>query len=62
MNIREYSKMIDEFAWYGKGDIFKIAKIAKSLGRYYMDDITEAKKQLIESGKVDERMFVDGTK
>ena len=40
----------------------KLQKIAKSLGRYYMDDITEAKKQLIESGKVDERMFVDGTK
>ena len=49
MDIGEYSRMIDEFAWYGRGDVFRIAKAAKVLGRNYMDDITAAKKQVIES-------------
>ena len=60
MDIKEYSRMIDEFAWYGNGDVFRIAKAAKAMGRNYMDDITEAKKQLIESGKA-KRMVINGT-
>ena len=56
MKIEEYSRLIDEFAWYGKGDIFTIAKAAKELGRDYTDDIAERKKQLIDSGVVPVRI------
>lgn len=50
--LAEYSRMLDEYAWYGKGDIIAIAKAAKELGRNYMDDIAERKKMLIDSGTV----------
>lgn len=43
-DIEKYSRMIDDFAWYDKGDIFEIAKLAKRLNRNYMEDITERKK------------------
>lgn len=49
MDIKEYSRIIDEFAWHGNGDVFQIAKAAKALGRNYMDDITDAKRQVVES-------------
>lgn len=49
--LMEYSRMIDEFAWYGKGDIFKIAKLAKKLGRNYTDDIANRKLQALQSRK-----------
>lgn len=49
--LKEYSRMIDEFAWYGKGDIFAIAKLAKQLGRNYTEDIANRKLQLLESRK-----------
>lgn len=52
MKIEDYSRMVDEFAWYRKGDIIAIAKAAKELGRNYMDDIAESKKKLIDSGVV----------
>lgn len=48
MDIKEYSRMVNDFAWYGTGDIIQIAKAAKKFGRNYMDDIAEAKKQVIE--------------
>ena len=41
--LKHYSKMIDNFAWYGKGDIFEIAKLAKKLSRDYMQDIADRK-------------------
>ena len=50
--LTEYSRMIDDFSWHNKGDIFAIAKAAKELGRDYMEDIAERKKQLIDSGVV----------
>ena len=52
MKIEDYSRMVDEFSWHNEGDIFAIAKAAKELGRDYMEDIAERKKQLIDSGVV----------
>lgn len=49
MTITEYAKAVDDFAWYGIGDIFAIAKAAKKLGRNYMQDIADAKTALILS-------------
>lgn len=49
--IERYSRMIDDFAWYGKGDIFEIAKLAKKLNRQYMADIAERKLALPEISK-----------
>lgn len=46
-DIEIYSKMVDEFAWYGNGDIFAIAKLAKKLGRSYMQDIADRKMALL---------------
>lgn len=41
--LSDYSRMIDDFAWYNKGNIFAIAKLAKRLGRNYMQDLAERK-------------------
>lgn len=49
--IEKYSRMIDDFAWFNKGDIFEIAKVAKKLNRNYTQDITERKKQKINANK-----------
>ena len=49
--LRDYSRMIDDFAWYSQGDIFAIAKLAKKLKRDYMQDITERKKQMLNAQK-----------
>lgn len=50
-SLSEYSMMIDEFAWYRRGDVMIIARVARQLGRDYMADITERKLQLINSKK-----------
>ena len=47
--IEKYSRMIDDFAWFNKGDIFEIAKLAKRLNRNYMVDITERKKMVFNA-------------
>lgn len=47
--IEKYSHMIDEFAWYRKGDIFEIARMAKKLNRHYTTDIAERKKLVLDS-------------
>ena len=49
--LRDYSRMIDDYAWYSQGDIFAIAKLAKKLKRDYMQDIVERKKQLLNAQK-----------
>lgn len=49
--LTEYSRLIDEFAWYGKGDIFQIAKLAKALNRNYTEDIANRKLQAMKSQK-----------
>ena len=48
-DIVKYSRMIDDFAWFNKGDIFEIAKLAKRLNRNYMVDITERKKMVLNT-------------
>lgn len=50
-SLAEYSELIDEFAWFRKGDVMIIARIARQLGRDYMADISERKIQLINSKK-----------
>lgn len=48
-DIEKYSRMIDDFAWYDKGDIFEIAKLARKLNRNYTVDIAERKKMVLNS-------------
>ena len=48
-DIEKYGQMIDDFAWFDKGDIFEIAKLAKKLNRNYMEDITERKKMVLNT-------------
>lgn len=48
-DIERYSRMVDDFAWYSQGDIFDLAKLAKKLGRDYMQDIVARKKQMINA-------------
>lgn len=50
-DIVKYSRMIDDYAWYGKGDIFEIAKLAKKLNRHYTTDIVERKKMVLDAKK-----------
>ena len=50
-DIVKYSRMIDDFAWYDKGEIFEIAKLAKLLNRDYMADIVARKKMALDSAK-----------
>lgn len=47
--IARYSRMLDNIAWYGNGDIFELAKLAKQLNRNYTIDLAESKKQLLDS-------------
>ena len=47
--LARYSRMLDEVAWYGNGDIFELAKVAKQLNRNYTIDLAERKKQLLDS-------------
>lgn len=44
--LKKYSRLIDDFAWFRKGNIFEIAKLAKKLNRDYMKDIVERKQAL----------------
>ena len=50
-SLAEYSELIDEFAWFRKGDVMIISRVARQLGRDYMADIIERKIQLINSKK-----------
>lgn len=48
--IKEYSRGIDDMALYNKGDMMKLAKMAKKLGRWSLtDDLAERKQALEES-------------
>ena len=44
-----YSRLLDSIAWYNKGDIFQLAKMAKELGRNYTVDLAERKKLMLDS-------------
>jgi len=41
--LEEYSRLLDNIAWYSQGDVIKLAKLAKKLGRDYMRDLTDRK-------------------
>ena len=44
--LEEYSHLLDEIAWYNNGDVIELAKLAKKLGRDYMQDLAERKSAL----------------
>jgi len=44
-----YSRKLDELAWYNRGDIFELIRLARKLGRNYTIDLAERKKQLLDS-------------
>ena len=52
--LEEYSHLLDEIAWYNKGDVIQLAKMAKKLGRDYMRDLTERKSALVDIAADDE--------
>ena len=50
----EYSRMLDSIAWYNKGDVLELAKLAKKLGRNYTQDLAERKSALADIAADDE--------
>jgi hypothetical protein len=52
--LEEYSHLLDEIAWYNKGDVIQLAKMAKKLGRDYMRDLAERKSALVDIAADDE--------
>ena len=50
----EYSRMLDSIAWYNKGDAIELAKLAKKLGRDYMQDLADRKSALADIAADDE--------
>lgn len=51
--LKSYSELLDNIAWYNKGDVIELAKMAKKLGRDYMKDLTERKMALITPQKAE---------
>lgn len=47
--LEQYSKAVDQLAWYGKGNLVEIAKLARQLGRSYTVDIAKRKAQLLNA-------------
>lgn len=45
--LQEYSQLLDSIAWYNEGDVLKLAKMAKELGRDYMKDLTDRKMAIV---------------
>ena len=56
--LKTYSEMLDNIAWYNKGNIFDLAKLAKELGRNYTQDLAERKQALITQEKT-EKFFAE---
>lgn len=52
-DINTYSELLDNIAWYNKGNVIELAKMAKKLGRDYMKDLTERKMALITPQKAE---------
>ena len=52
--LEEYSQLLDNIAWYGKGDVIELAKLAKKLGRNYTEDLAERKSALADISTDDE--------
>lgn len=45
----KYSRMLDEVAWYNRGDIYDLIRLARKLGRNYTIDLADRRKQLLDS-------------
>ena len=52
--LEEYSHLLDEIAWYNKGDVIELARMAKKLDRDYMQDLAERKSALVDIAADDE--------
>ena len=52
--LEEYSQLLDNIAWYNKGDVIELAKLAKKLGRNYTQDLAERKSALADIAADDE--------
>lgn len=52
-DINTYSELLDNIAWYNKGNVIELAKMAKNLGRDYMKDLTERRMALITPQKAE---------
>lgn len=52
--LEEYSRLLDGIAWYNQGDVIELAKLAKKLGRDYMQDLAERKSALADIAADDE--------
>lgn len=52
--LEEYSRLLDNIAWYNQGDVIELAKLAKKLGRDYMQDLAERKSALTDIAADDE--------
>ena len=52
--LEDYSRLLDSIAWYNNGDVIKLAKLAKKLGRDYMQDLAERKSALTDIAADDE--------
>lgn len=50
--LEEYSQLLDGIAWYGKGDVLELAKMAKKLRRSYMQDLAERKAVLAADRRI----------
>lgn len=55
--VKAYSELLDNIAWYNKGNIFDLAKMAKELNRNYTKDLAERKQALITKDKAEK--FLD---
>ena len=52
--LEEYSHLLDGIAWYNQGDVVELARMAKKLGRDYMQDLAERKSALADIAADDE--------
>lgn len=52
--LEEYSQLLDSIAWYNKGDVIELARMAKKLGRNYTQDLAERKSALVDITADDE--------
>lgn len=52
--LEDYSRLLDGIAWYNQGDVIELAKLAKKLGRDYMQDLAERKSALADIAADDE--------
>lgn len=52
--LEDYSRLLDSIAWYNKGDVIELARMAKKLGRDYMQDLAGRKSALTDIAADDE--------